>query len=143
MRFSVRSRSNAWRRRALAAALWVCAWAARAQTFEDITQAAGVAFVATDGSSGRHLFPEFLGRGVALFDYDRDGDLDIYLPNGRSLVDPDARAATNALYRNDGDSTFTDVTTSAGVGHGGYGLGCGYGSARWATSTTTAGPTCW
>jgi enediyne biosynthesis protein E4 len=127
MRFSVRSRSDAWRRRALAAALCGCAWLARAQTFGDVTHAAGISFVATDGASGRHLFPEFLGRGVALFDYDRDGDLDIYLPNGRSLVDPAAPAPPNTLYRNEGDATFTDVTASAGVGHTGYGLGCSVG----------------
>ncbi len=131
MRFSVRSGSDTRRGMALVAAMvatmGACAWLARAQTFEDITVAAGIDFVSTDGASGRHLFPEFLGRGVALFDYDGDSDLDIYLPNGRSLVDADAHAPANALYRNDGDGTFTDVTSDAGVGHTGYGLGCAVG----------------
>ena len=111
------------------ACVWacVCALQCRAQSFEDVTEASGVRFVATDGASGRHLLPEFLGRGVALIDYDRDGDLDIYFPNGRSLVDAGAPAHPNALYRNDGEWRFTDVTAAAGVGHTGYGLGCAVG----------------
>ncbi|MYA70469.1 CRTAC1 family protein [Candidatus Poribacteria bacterium] len=65
-----------------------------------------------------------MGSGVALFDFDNDGDLDLYLVNGSDL--PGATASippTNRLYRNDGD-TFTDVTTQAAVGDTGYGLGC-------------------
>jgi hypothetical protein len=97
------------------------------QAFQDITADSGIDFVATDGGDGRHLFPEFLGRGVALFDYDADGDLDIYLPNGARLADGDAVARPNTLYRNDGQARFTDVTAAAGVGHTGYGLGCAVG----------------
>jgi hypothetical protein len=62
--------------------------------------------------------------GLALFDYDGDGDVDIYFLNGAPLggtqVDPPPR---NALYRNDGGWKFTDVTQQAGVGDIGYGLG--------------------
>jgi hypothetical protein len=98
-----------------------------AQSFQDITAEAGIEFVATDGGDGRHRFPEFLGRGVALFDYDADGDLDIYLPNGARLEDSEAADRSNTLYRNDGNARFTDVTAAAGVGHTGYGLGCAVG----------------
>ena len=93
-------------------------------TFTDITQAAGVTFRHTDGRSGRKYFIEPLGAGVALFDYDNDGDLDLYFVNGADL--PGASSPTtpkNALYRNDG-MFFTDVTDAVGVGDTGYGLGC-------------------
>ena len=116
-------------RRALALLCWplVCASPCWAQSFEDVTAAAGIDFVATDGGDGRHLFPEFLGRGVALIDYDRDGDLDIFLPNGRDLRGDGGAAPPNALYRNDGDVRFTDVAGPAGVAGTGYGLGCAVG----------------
>ncbi|RKU06390.1 hypothetical protein C6503_26100 [Candidatus Poribacteria bacterium] len=65
-----------------------------------------------------------MGSGVALFDFDNDDDLDLYLVNGSDLPGTTSRIPpTNRLYRNDGD-TFTDVTTQASVGNTGYGLGC-------------------
>ncbi|NLH72572.1 MAG: CRTAC1 family protein [Verrucomicrobia bacterium] len=90
----------------------------------DITRETGITFVHTDGSSGRHYIVETVCCGLATFDYDGDGDIDIYFLNGAPL--PGARmspAPKNALYRNDGNWKFTDVTDQAGVGDTGYALG--------------------
>ena len=90
----------------------------------DVTGQTGIDFVHTDGSSGRRYIVETVCCGLALFDYDGDGDVDIYLPSGAPLegakfdVPP-----TNRLYRNDGQWRFTDVTGRAGVGDTGYALG--------------------
>ncbi len=65
----------------------------------------------------QHLIPA-MGSGAVLFDFDNDGDLDLYLVN----CSPDGRAG-NALYRNDGHARFTDVTGRAGVGFAGWGMG--------------------
>jgi enediyne biosynthesis protein E4 len=90
----------------------------------DVTRETGIQFVHTDGSSGRRYIVESVTAGLALFDYDGDGDVDIYFLNGAPLpgteMDPPPR---NALYRNDGAWKFTDVTETAGVGDTGYGLG--------------------
>lgn len=77
-----------------------------------------------DGRSYKKYFVETLGSGLALFDYDNDNDVDIYLVNGSDLDAPDTTTdATNRLYRNDGTGHFTDVTETSGVGHQGYGVG--------------------
>ncbi|MBE7504108.1 MAG: VCBS repeat-containing protein [Verrucomicrobiales bacterium] len=90
----------------------------------DVTRESGITFVHTDGGSGRRYILETVSAGLATFDYDGDGDLDIYFLNGAPLpgarTDPPPR---NALYRNDGGWRFTDVTAAAGVGDTGYGLG--------------------
>ena len=90
----------------------------------DATRESGITFRHTDGSCGRNYMPETMSAGLALFDYDGDGLIDIYLLNGAPLpgkkVDP---APTNALYRNLGEMHFADVTEQAGVGDRGYGLG--------------------
>lgn len=93
--------------------------------FTEVTAQAGIRFKHTDGRSGERYFLETLGAGAAWFDYDRDGDLDLYFVNGASL--PGAQIdvpPTNVLYRNNGDLTFTDVTVKAKVGDGTYGFGC-------------------
>lgn len=90
----------------------------------DATRQTGIHFVHTDGSSGQRYIVETVSAGLALFDYDGDGDVDIYFLNGAPL--PGASFTTaprNALYRNDGGWRFTDVTEQAGVGDTGYGLG--------------------
>ena len=91
----------------------------------DVTAETGITFVHTDGSSGRRYIVETVSAGLAIFDYDNDGDEDVYFLNGAPLpgaapVDPPPR---NALYRNDGGWRFADVTEEAGVGDTGYGLG--------------------
>ncbi len=92
--------------------------------FTDVTTELGIQFRHTNGESGKKYFIEPIGSGVALFDFDNDGDLDLYFVNGSDL--PGATSPlppTNRLYRNDGD-IFTDVTVEASVGDTGYGLGC-------------------
>jgi hypothetical protein len=94
----------------------------------DVTSQTGITFTHHDGSSGRRYIIETMSAGLALFDYDRDGYIDIYFLNGAPLrgskVDVPPR---NALYRNQGDWNFTDVTDSAGVGDTGFGLGVAVG----------------
>ncbi len=92
--------------------------------FMEIREQAGIDFMHFDGRTNQRYFTETLGAGCGVFDYDNDGDLDIYFVNGADLKYPERSQATNALYRNNGDGTFTDVTEEAGVGHKGYGFGC-------------------
>jgi len=89
----------------------------------DWTRHTGITFVHTDGSSGRHYIVETVASGLALFDYNGDGRIDIYFLNGRPLPGSSAPVTGNALYRNDGGWHFTDVTEEAGVGGTGYALG--------------------
>ena len=94
----------------------------------DVTRETGITFVHTDGSSGRRYMFEPMSAGVALFDYDGDGDTDIYFLNGAPLKGTSVDVPpTNALYRNEGGFRFTDVTREAGVGDTGYGLGVAVG----------------
>ncbi|MXV75362.1 CRTAC1 family protein [Candidatus Poribacteria bacterium] len=96
--------------------------------FVDVTQEAGIHWKHTDGRSGQKYFMETLGSGAAFFDYDADGDPDLYFVNGAPLPGYVADdIPTNCLYRNNGDGTFTDVTENAGVGDTGYGHGCAVG----------------
>ena len=104
------------------------AFADSAIQFVDVTEAAGIRFNHVDGRSGQRYFVESLGSGAAFFDYDGDGDPDLYFVNGAAL--PGYQAAvtpTNRLYQNNGDGTFSDVTVQAGVGDTGYGHGCAVG----------------
>ena len=92
--------------------------------FTDATEESGIRFQHEDGRSYKKYFVETLGSGVALFDYDNDNDLDIYLVNGANLDSSDAAPdAMNRLYRNNGTGRFVDVTEASGVGHHGYGVG--------------------
>jgi hypothetical protein len=90
----------------------------------DVTSETGISFRHTDGASGKRYIVETVASGLALFDYDNDGDVDIYFLNGAPLKGSKvATVPRNALYRNDGNWRFTDVTGEAGVGDTGYGLG--------------------
>jgi hypothetical protein len=81
----------------------------------------GVEFVHDAGGSGRKLFPEINAGGVSLFDYDGDGDLDLWFAQGAPLPGrSDDRPLHDALYRNDGDFHFVDVTAAAGAGEPGF-----------------------
>ena len=92
--------------------------------FTDATAELGIQFRHTNGESGEKYFIEPIGSGVALFDYDNDGDLDLYFVNGSDLPGVTSPLPPiNRLYRNDGD-IFTDVTVETSVGDTGYGLGC-------------------
>ena len=96
--------------------------------FVDATQEAGIHSKHVDGRSGQKYFMETLGSGAAFFDYDTDGDPDLYFVNGAPLPGyVSQEIPTNCLYRNNGDGTFTDVTEKAGVGDTGYGHGCAVG----------------
>ena len=95
--------------------------------FTDVTAAAGLSrAVNVSGSpADKQFLLEEMGGGVALFDYDNDGWLDIFLVNGSSF-DPKVRdrKPTSYLFHNNGDGTFTDVTRKAGLTHSGWGQGC-------------------
>ncbi len=112
----------------LAFSLAATAFAQSPILLRDVTAQTGISFRHTDGGSGRRYIVETVSAGLALFDYDGDGRLDIYFLNGSPLegtrMDPPPR---NALYRNEGGFRFVDVTDKAGVGKGGYGLGVAVG----------------
>ncbi len=93
--------------------------------FREVTAEVGIGFNHFNGMSGEYNYPEIMGAGLCFFDANGDGDLDLYLVNGAALpgAEPDSRPR-NALYRNNGDGTFTDTTDAAGVGDDRYGQGC-------------------
>jgi hypothetical protein len=98
-------------------------------TFEEIAGRAGVHFKSNSSPTTLKHQPETLLAGVAVFDYDGDGYLDIYFVNGAgmpSLV-KEGPQYQNRLYHNNGDLTFTDVTQKAGLGGAGYGMGVAVG----------------
>ena len=98
---------------------------AAAMQFVDVTEKAGINFRHVNGAEGAYRLPETLGAGGAFFDADNDGFLDIYLVNsGYWDKPPSAKQAMSALYRNNRDGTFTDITTIAKVTNlGNYGQG--------------------
>jgi len=98
--------------------------AKRPITFRDVTAESGIDFRHTDGSSGRRYIIEAMSAGLALFDYNGDGHIDVYFLSGAPLLGTEVDVPpTNALYRNEGNWKFTDVTDEAGVGDTGFGLG--------------------
>jgi hypothetical protein len=112
------------------------------EIFTDEAKATGLEFVYFNGMSGEFYFVENLGGGIALLDYDKDGDLDVYLTQGHMLGEgktlsdalfppPQGQALSDRLFRNDlvvdKDGTrrlhFTDVTEASGIHAPGYGMG--------------------
>ncbi len=93
--------------------------------FVDAQPQSGMNFQHTDGSSGRYYIVEYVSAGVALFDYDRDGWIDVYLLNGGRHPGTPASDTVpqDALYRNEGNWKFRDVTREAGLGDSHHGLG--------------------
>ncbi len=91
--------------------------------FTDVTAAAGITFVHTNGAFGKKYLPETMGAGGAFLDYNNDGWLDIYLVNGMNWPDGKKQRSTPALYRNNKNGTFTDVTKAAGLAVEFYGMG--------------------
>ena len=106
-----------------------------APLFEEVPpSASGISWVHDNAMSDERYLPETMGPGCAFFDYDNDGWMDIYLVNSGpcDFYKPD-KPLRNALYKNNRDGTFTDVTDKAGVA-GGH---LRHGRARSATTTTT------
>jgi hypothetical protein len=107
-------------------------WAAvpdAAPLFEEIPPAAsGIAWIHENAMSPQRFLPESLGPGCAFLDYDNDGWMDLYLVNsGPSDFYRPVRPLKNALYKNNRDGTFTDVTDKAGVAGGTFGMGVAVG----------------
>jgi len=94
--------------------------------FSTVTKQAGIHFVHYPGNKGMAIIREVFGPGLCVADFDGDGWQDIYFVNGRDLYGRGIEVK-GALYHNNGDGTFTDVTDKAGVPGTGYGLGCVWG----------------
>ncbi len=82
--------------------------------FTEVAASAGIDLVLTSGGMPSREILEVNGGGVALLDYDKDGDLDVFLANGATLDAPE-RGPGSRLYANLGDGTFEDVTASVGL----------------------------
>ena len=100
-----------------------------AVTFTDIVRPAGITFVHDNAFTPEKYLIESMGAGCAWIDYDQDGFMDVYLVNGAATrIYTPKQPLRSALYRNNRDGTFTDVTKSAGVGAEGlYGMGVAVG----------------
>jgi enediyne biosynthesis protein E4 len=95
--------------------------------FVDVTQAAGIHFRHNNGAYGKKYLPETMGSGVCVIDYDGDGWQDILFINSMDWPEHKTSVSTPALYHNNHDGTFTDVTRSSGLAKQMYGLGCAVG----------------
>jgi len=100
--------------------------------FEDVTAKSGIRFKHETSRTRQKYLPESMGAGVAMFDYDNDGWLDLFFVNGAKLQDPMPRGSSpdksdprywNRLYHNNRDGTFADVTEKAGLQGRLYGMG--------------------
>ncbi len=94
--------------------------------FQEISQQAGLRFMHQSGSPEKPFILESMSGGVAVFDYDNDGWVDIYLVNGNASIEDllaGKRPVRNGLFRNLGDGTFEDVTVRAGVPGGNWDMG--------------------
>ncbi len=97
-------------------------------SFADVTRAAGIEFHLTCGGPEKRYIMESMCGGIAVFDYDGDGWMDIFLVNGSTLEDLRAgKCHPGQLYRNNHDGTFTDVTAKSGINHCGWGFGVAVG----------------
>lgn len=104
--------------------------------FSDITERAGIRFLHRASHTSRKYLPETMGSGAALFDYDNDGRLDIFLVNGAPLADPQEKGSIpqkgdshywNRLYHQLPNGAFQDVTEKVGLAGVGYGMGVAVG----------------
>jgi hypothetical protein len=100
--------------------------------FLDVTAQSGVRFKHAASTTSQKYLPESMSGGVAMFDYNNDGYLDLFFVNGARILDPMPPGKSpdksdpqfwNRLYRNNHDGTFTDVTEAAGVRGHSYGMG--------------------
>ncbi|MFO0984796.1 MAG: CRTAC1 family protein, partial [Planctomycetota bacterium] len=111
----------------LAFVLLLCAPSSAQQascSFRDVAREMGVAFEHRHAGTGLKLLPETMGSGCALFDYDGDGCLDLYLLNGRALTGTREAPLHNALYHGEAGRAFRDVTETSGTAGSGFGMGC-------------------
>jgi len=97
--------------------------------FEEIAGRAGVRFTTNASPTSLRHQPETMAGGVAVFDYDGDGYLDLYFVNGAEMPSLEKRGPQyrNRLFHNNGNLTFTDVTDKAGLGGAGYAIGVAVG----------------
>ena len=95
--------------------------------FTDATDQAGIHFHHNSGAFGKKYLPETMGSGVCAIDYDGDGRQDLFFVNGTDWPGHGEHHTTGALYHNNGDGTFTDVTRNSGLGVELYGMGCAVG----------------
>ena len=103
--------------------------------FVESAAATGLVFTHVNGATGKYYLPEMMGAGVALFDFDNDGDLDVFLVQSGAIDAGGSAPAACRLFRNDltvspdGTRTlrFTDVTKQAGISVRGYGMGAAVG----------------
>jgi hypothetical protein len=100
--------------------------AAGALHFTDATARSGIALTLTSGAAVPTQVLEVKGGGLALFDYDNDGDLDLFVPNGATLDAPDAGPGAR-LFENLGGLRFRDVTKERGIAFRGWGMGVAVG----------------
>lgn len=103
-------------------------------TFIDVSAESGIDFVHENGSFGKKWLPETMGSGLAAFDYDQDGDADLFFINQRRFAGrekdytvPESRPATSHLYKNNGSLKFADVSKSSGLDIVTFGMGAATG----------------
>ncbi len=92
-------------------------------TFTDVTASSGIKFVHTNGAFGKKYLPETLGSGCAFLDADGDGWQDVLFVNSKAWPGRSGAPSYPALYRNNHDGTFTDITRASGLAVEMYGLG--------------------
>ena len=95
--------------------------------FVDVTAQAGIRFKHNTGAFGKKYLPETMGSGVCVIDYDNDGWPDIFFVNSMDWTEHRTGKSYPALYHNNHDGTFTDVTKQAGLAVESYGFGCAAG----------------
>jgi len=97
-------------------------------SFADVTHAAGLDFHLNCGGAEKRYIMESMCGGVAVFDYDNDGWMDIFFVNGSTLEDvKTGKCHPGKLYHNNHDGTFADVTAKSGINHCGWGVGAAVG----------------